>query len=66
MKAAVFGAGSWGTAFAKVLVDAGNDVTLWAAADAARTLHPTNSSLPFIRSPSLPLMMAHEPKAAVR
>ena len=29
-RAAVLGAGSWGTAFAKVLVDAGNDVTLWA------------------------------------
>ena len=30
MKAAVFGAGSWGTTFAKVLVDAGTPVTLWA------------------------------------
>ena len=28
--AAVMGAGSWGTAFAKVLVDAGTDVTIWA------------------------------------
>jgi glycerol-3-phosphate dehydrogenase (NAD(P)+) len=27
---AVFGAGSWGTAFSVVLADAGNDVTLWA------------------------------------
>jgi glycerol-3-phosphate dehydrogenase (NAD(P)+) len=27
---AVFGAGSWGTAFAKVLADAGSAVTLWA------------------------------------
>ena len=26
---AVIGAGSWGTTFAKVLVDAGNDVMLW-------------------------------------
>ena len=26
---AVIGAGSWGTTFAKVLVDAGNEVTLW-------------------------------------
>lgn len=30
MRAAVFGAGNWGTTFAKVLVDAGNDVSLWA------------------------------------
>ena len=30
MKAAVFGAGSWGTTFAKVLVDAGTPATLWA------------------------------------
>ncbi len=29
-KVAVFGAGSWGTAFSLVLADAGNDVTLWA------------------------------------
>jgi glycerol-3-phosphate dehydrogenase (NAD(P)+) len=28
--ATVLGAGSWGTAFAKVLADAGTDVTLWA------------------------------------
>ncbi len=27
-KVAVFGAGSWGTAFSVVLADAGNDVTL--------------------------------------
>ena len=29
-RAAVMGAGSWGTAFAKVLADAGNEVVLWA------------------------------------
>jgi glycerol-3-phosphate dehydrogenase (NAD(P)+) len=29
-KVAVFGAGSWGTAFAKVLAEAGNDVAVWA------------------------------------
>lgn len=26
----VLGAGSWGTTFAKVLADAGRDVTIWA------------------------------------
>lgn len=30
MRTAVLGAGSWGTAFAKILGDAGNDVMLWA------------------------------------
>ena len=29
-KVAVFGAGSWGTAFGLVLADAGQDVTIWA------------------------------------
>jgi glycerol-3-phosphate dehydrogenase (NAD(P)+) len=29
MKVAVFGAGSWGTAFSLVLADAGHDVTIW-------------------------------------
>lgn len=29
-RVAVFGAGSWGTAFSLVLADCGNDVTLWA------------------------------------
>ena len=29
MQIAVMGAGSWGTAFAHVLADAGNDVRLW-------------------------------------
>lgn len=29
-KVAVFGAGSWGTAFSMILADAGNEVTMWA------------------------------------
>ena len=32
-KVAVFGAGSWGTAFSIVLADAGHQVTLWARRD---------------------------------
>ena len=35
-KVAVFGAGSWGTAFSIVLADAGNDVTLWARREERR------------------------------
>ena len=36
-KAAVFSAGSWGTAFSMVLADAGNDVTLWARREEVAT-----------------------------
>ena len=36
-KVAVFGAGSWGTAFSIVLADAGNDVTLWARREEVAT-----------------------------
>ena len=32
MKAAVMGAGMWGTTFAQVLCDAGTPATLWAGA----------------------------------
>jgi glycerol-3-phosphate dehydrogenase (NAD(P)+) len=42
-RAAVLGTGSWGTAFAKVLADAGRDVVLWArrppVAEAIRERH---------------------------
>ena len=33
MKAAVLGAGSWGTTFALVLADAGTPVTIWARSE---------------------------------
>ncbi len=50
VRAAVIGAGSWGTAFAKVLVDAGCDVTLWARraelADKINTQHENVDYLP--------------------
>ena len=47
---AVLGAGSWGTTFAKVLADAGTDVTLWArrqeVADAIEKDHVNAEYLP--------------------
>ena len=55
-RVAVLGAGSWGTAFAKVLCDAGNDVTLWARRpDLAQRIdrgHENSDYLPGIRLPT--------------
>ncbi|HEY0936805.1 MAG TPA: NAD(P)H-dependent glycerol-3-phosphate dehydrogenase [Trebonia sp.] len=55
MKAAVLGAGSWGTTFAQVLCDAGTPVTLWArradVAEAVNGSHENPRSLPEIRLP---------------
>ncbi len=56
MKAAVFGAGSWGTSFAKVLVDAGTETTLWSRrAELAATIterHENPEYLPGITLPA--------------
>ena len=56
-RAAVLGTGSWGTAFAKVLADAGTDVVLWCRRDAlARTVRETRENpdyLPGVRLPDL-------------
>lgn len=54
-KVAVFGAGSWGTAFSMVLADAGNDVTLWSRreelADAINATHENPDYQPGVRLP---------------
>ena len=57
-RAAVLGAGSWGTAFAQVLVDAGTETTLWARrpelAAAISTTHRNLDYLPDVElSPGL-------------
>lgn len=55
MRAAVLGSGSWGTAFGKVLADAGTDVVLWARrpelALAVRERHENPEYLPGISLP---------------
>ncbi len=54
-RVAVMGAGSWGTTFAKVLADAGNDVILWARrpdlADEINQEHRNGDYLPGIELP---------------
>ena len=54
-KVAVFGAGSWGTAFSIVLADAGNDVSLWArreeVAEAINDKRENGDYLPGIELP---------------
>ncbi|WP_116040678.1 NAD(P)H-dependent glycerol-3-phosphate dehydrogenase [Amycolatopsis palatopharyngis] len=51
----VLGAGSWGTTFAKVLADAGRDVTVWArrteVADEIARAHKNTAYLPDVRLP---------------
>ncbi|MEJ6507449.1 MAG: NAD(P)H-dependent glycerol-3-phosphate dehydrogenase [Microbacteriaceae bacterium] len=52
---AVLGAGSWGTTFAKVLADAGCDVTIWARrSEVAREIHETRRNSGYLRSINLP------------
>jgi glycerol-3-phosphate dehydrogenase (NAD(P)+) len=67
-KVAVMGAGSWGTTFAKILADAGNDVTIWARRDDVVTeinsLHRNGDYLPGIKLPK-DLKAAFEPADAM-
>jgi glycerol-3-phosphate dehydrogenase (NAD(P)+) len=68
-RAAVLGAGSWGTAFAKVLVDAGNEVTLWARRPELAALindeHRNPDYLPRVELPRA-LTATHDAAAALR
>lgn len=67
-RAGVLGAGSWGTTFGKVLVDAGNDVTLWARrpelAAQINEAHENAEYLPGIALPSA-VVATHDAAAAV-
>lgn len=67
-RVAVLGAGSWGTTFAKVLADAGTEVTLWArrpeVASAVSRDHHNPEYLPDVRLPET-LRATSDPDAAV-
>ncbi len=54
-RTAVMGAGSWGTAFALVLADAGNDVRLWGRrAELCREINATHENADYLPGISLP------------
>ncbi len=67
-KVAVFGAGSWGTAFSLVLADAGNDVTLWARRDeVCATINETHENTEYLPGIELPptVSATHDPEQAL-
>ena len=55
MRAAVFGAGAWGTTFAKVLIDAGTPTTLWARRpELAETIRSSRRNIEYLPGIDLP------------
>jgi glycerol-3-phosphate dehydrogenase (NAD(P)+) len=67
-KVAVFGAGSWGTAFSVVLADANNDVTLWARReDLCATINDKRENTEYMPGVELPdaVDATHDPEKAV-
>ena len=57
-KIAVIGAGSWGTTFAKVLVDAGNEVMLWSRrAELTEEINLTHRNGDYIPGINLPVQL---------
>jgi glycerol-3-phosphate dehydrogenase (NAD(P)+) len=64
-RAAVLGAGSWGTVFAKVLSDAGSDVTLWARRpELAAGINSTHENADYLKGLPLPERLAATSDAA--
>ena len=67
-KVAVFGAGSWGTAFSIVLSDAGNDVTIWGRReDVCATINEKHENTDYLPGIELgPRISAtHDPEEAL-
>jgi glycerol-3-phosphate dehydrogenase (NAD(P)+) len=68
-KVAVFGAGSWGTAFSIPLADAGNRVTLWARREeVAAAINDDRENPDYLPGITLPEHVAatHDPEEAAR
>jgi glycerol-3-phosphate dehydrogenase (NAD(P)+) len=67
-KVAVFGAGSWGTAFSIVVADAGNDVTIWGRRDeVCATINERRENTDYLPGIQLPpsVSATHDPEKAV-
>ena len=67
-KVAVFGAGSWGTAFSVVLADAGHDVTLWARREElCATINEKRENTDYLPGIELPptISATHDPEQTV-
>jgi glycerol-3-phosphate dehydrogenase (NAD(P)+) len=68
-RVAVFGAGSWGTAFAMILADAGCEVTLWARRpDVVGTINTTRTNPDYLPGLELPagVRATTDPEEAAR
>jgi glycerol-3-phosphate dehydrogenase (NAD(P)+) len=65
MRAAVLGAGSWGTTFAQVLCDAGTPVTLWARrADTVSAINDLHENPRYLQGITLPQTLTATTDAA--
>lgn len=67
-KVAVFGAGSWGTAFSIVLADAGNDVTIWGRREeVCATINDHRENTEYLPGIELPktITATHDPEQAL-
>jgi glycerol-3-phosphate dehydrogenase (NAD(P)+) len=68
MRAAVFGAGSWGTAFSMVLADAGTDVVLWGRrAELIETIAAKQQNPDYLPGIEIPasVVPTNDPRAAL-
>jgi glycerol-3-phosphate dehydrogenase (NAD(P)+) len=66
-RVAVFGAGSWGTAFSVVLADAGNEVTIWGRReDLCATINDKHENTDYLPGIELPASVCatHDPERA--
>jgi glycerol-3-phosphate dehydrogenase (NAD(P)+) len=67
-KVAVFGAGSWGTAFSVVLADAGNDITMWGRREElCATINEKRENTDYLPGIDLPPTVdaTHDPERAL-